>query len=63
VKAFELSYWRLDDWTASYDGFITKDLWNLMSDEVLSHVSLELMGKNKMILTPLRALIPPFSFG
>ncbi|KAI8336292.1 hypothetical protein BC941DRAFT_60189 [Chlamydoabsidia padenii] len=44
VKSFELSFWRLDNWNAVYDGFIVKDLWALMSDEVLSHVSLELMG-------------------
>ncbi|CAO3594723.1 unnamed protein product [Absidia cylindrospora] len=44
VKAFELVYWRLDDWSATYNEFITKELWNMMSDEILSHISLELMG-------------------
>ncbi|ORZ22538.1 hypothetical protein BCR42DRAFT_406407 [Absidia repens] len=44
IKAFELVYWRLDDWSATYNEFIAKELWNMMSDEILSHISLELMG-------------------
>ncbi|KAI8086003.1 uncharacterized protein BX664DRAFT_148523 [Halteromyces radiatus] len=44
VKSFELVYHRLDDWKATYNEFILKDLWQLMNDDILADTSLELMG-------------------
>ncbi|KAG0165345.1 hypothetical protein DFQ30_008567 [Apophysomyces sp. BC1015] len=44
IRAFELSFWRLNNWKATYDDFILKVLWPLLNDDVLADFVLELIG-------------------
>ncbi|KAF7727391.1 hypothetical protein EC973_007555 [Apophysomyces ossiformis] len=44
VKSFELCFWRLNNWKATYDDFILKVLWPLLSDDAIADIVLELIG-------------------
>ena len=44
VKAFELTYYRINDWKTTYDDFIVGKLWPLMNHPQIADTCLELMG-------------------
>ncbi|KAI9261508.1 hypothetical protein BDA99DRAFT_78216 [Phascolomyces articulosus] len=44
VKAFELAYYRINDWETTYNEFIVKELWPLMSNSHIADTCLELMA-------------------
>ncbi|KAG2224743.1 hypothetical protein INT45_009058 [Circinella minor] len=44
VKAFELTYYRVNDWKTTYDNFIVDKLWPLMNNPRIADTCLELMA-------------------